>query len=78
MSEVPLNRRGIGWSREKRGQLKRVSGLSPESQGQNLAVAVLYVPDSHDSVGHGATCVRTYRGTSLIRKRPTPRDPLGP
>jgi len=33
----------------KRGQLKRFQGLLPESQGQNRALTVLYVPNSLDS-----------------------------
>ena len=35
--------------RAKREQLERFYGLQPESQGQNLAVPVLYVPRSLDS-----------------------------
>jgi len=35
----------------KREQLKKLYGLLPESQGQNLALTVLYVPHSLDS-GH--------------------------
>ena len=41
-------------SRARREQLKRFLGLLPESQGQNLAVTVLYVPHSLDS-GRGET-----------------------
>jgi len=37
-------------------QLNRVSRLLPESQGQNLAVTVLYVPNSLDS-GEGIELV---------------------
>ena len=36
-------------ARAKREQLERFSGLLSESQGQNLALNVLYVPDSLDS-----------------------------
>ena len=36
-------------SRGKRGQLRMVYALLPESQGHNLALAVLYVPCSLDS-----------------------------
>ena len=35
--------------RAKREQLKSFSGLAPESQGQNLALTVLYLPYSLDS-----------------------------
>ena len=55
MSEVPLylnidgricssrgvHKRGM---RAKREQLKTLQGLSPERQGRNLAMTVLYVP----------------------------------
>jgi len=40
-----------GGKRAKRGQLKWVWSLQPESHGQNLAVTVLHVPGSRDS-GH--------------------------
>jgi len=36
--------------RARREQLKSVYGLSPESQGQNLALTVSCVPSSHASV----------------------------
>ena len=41
----------------------------PEGRGQNLAVAVFYVPHSLDS---------GYRGTSLIRNSPPPRTTIEP
>ena len=46
--EPLLQRRRGGRGRAKREQLKRFSGLLPESQGQNLAVAAFHVPDSLD------------------------------
>ena len=55
----PLNR-----FQAKREQLERVYGLSPERQGQNLALAVLYV---------------SYRGTSIMRNStPLTGPPQGP
>jgi len=35
--------------RAKRGQRKSFQGLSPEIESRNLALTVLYVPDSLDS-----------------------------
>jgi len=42
--------------KRRRNNLKRVKDFLPESQGQNLAVAVLYAPYSLDSslLGHPA------------------------
>ena len=40
-------------SRAKRNPLKAFQESLPERQGQNRAVAVSYVPNSHDSSGHG-------------------------
>ena len=48
-SSSPQTRYRVGRSRTKRDQLKRVEGLFPERQGQNLAVTVLDVPYSLDS-----------------------------
>jgi len=36
-------------NRAKREQLKRLEGLLPDSQGRNLALALLFVPYSLDS-----------------------------
>jgi len=44
-----LNRKQLKRKQIKRKQLKTFQQLSPESQGQNLAVTVLYVPYSLDS-----------------------------
>ena len=57
--------------RERKEQLERFEGLSPESQCQNLALTVLDVPYSLDS---GRRKVSDYMGTSLMRKC----TPLGP
>jgi len=49
MSEVPRVLAVEGGA--KREHRKRVKGLLPESQDQNLAVAVLCVPPKRDSQG---------------------------
>ena len=48
----------VGWTsgRAKREKLQQCSKKMPESQGQNLAVTVVYVPSSLDSALAAAVC----------------------
>jgi hypothetical protein len=61
-----FNVRGHGGRfRARRGQLKRVERRLPESQGQNLAWTVLYVPYTLDSGMLGMHILKD--GTLLVR-----------
>jgi len=56
--------------RAKRGQLEKFDGLLPESQGQNLALTVLYVPnllDSGPAMTGVTVCVSCFIQTRLFR-----------
>ena len=48
--------------RAKREHLKRLCGLQPESQEQNLAVTVLNVPPSFDCPESGASKLTSHFG----------------
>ena len=67
-------------SRAKRKRLERFQGISPESQGQNPALTVMYrvrsTADPRGYVEYASDCLSRdgeYRGTSRIRKTKPPR-----